>query len=72
MVCDVLPESPAEAAGLSVGDLLLEADGAPLVGARALSAIVHDRSPGDTIRLLRSRGGAREEILLQLGERPAG
>ncbi len=71
IICDVLPESPAEAAGLSVGDLLLEVDGAPLAGPRSLSAIVHERSPGDTLRMLRSRGGTREEIQLQLGERPA-
>jgi len=72
LVCDVIPASPAEAAGLSVGDLLLEAEGTPLAGAHALSAMVYERAPGETIRLLRSRGGVTQEIRLQLGERPAG
>ena len=72
VVADVVPQSPADAQGLDVGDLLVAADGENLETVEALTALVYGRSPGDTIRLRRRRGAQVDEFELKLGERPAG
>ncbi len=51
----VLPGSPAEAAGIKAGDVLLDIDGAPLGEDRPLASAIARKRAGDTvsIRLLR-------------------
>ena len=46
-----LPESPAEAAGLRDGDVILTIDGKPVAGLKGLMQVLVERSPGDEIEI---------------------
>jgi aminopeptidase N len=62
-VTQVLPGTPAEAAGLEAGDLLVAIDDAEIADVRGYSNILRGHEPGDTIRLRVVRDG--EEIVLE-------
>lgn len=68
-VTELTPGTPA-AGLLRRGDVLLQADGAPLHSADELAAIVRRKQAGDTLQLVLLRHGARMEITLQLAARP--
>ncbi len=62
LVTEVEPKSPADAAGIEAGDVLLEVDSVALGSPRELIRRV-DRVPeGDKIQLLLSRRGERKTI----------
>ena len=61
VVTDMAAGSPAEAAGLKRGDVVVQADGAAAT-AVTLSEALRARKSGDKIRLRISRGGAEEDI----------
>ena len=60
---------PAATAGLLVGDILVEVDGTAITGPESLRAALGDR-PGETIKLVIVRGGARHELAVTLGSKP--
>ena len=62
--------SGADQAGVRVGDVIVEVDGADLATMPELVALVRRRSPGDTIVLTVLREGERLSITVELGERP--
>jgi M6 family metalloprotease-like protein len=62
----VTPGSPAQAAGIRTGDLVVKVDGAPLAGAATLGDSLADRKPGDTVTLALRRDGKDMELKLQL------
>jgi S1-C subfamily serine protease len=70
--------TPAAAAGLKEGDIIVSADGKQLVGESALGEILNDHKPGDKITLQvvtpQSQGGSGQprNVDITLGERPAG
>lgn len=68
-VVNVIPGSPAQTAGVSVGDIIFKIDGKS-VGAdsEALSTIVSGKKPGDSISLDIWRGGQTSTISVTLGE----
>jgi membrane-associated protease RseP (regulator of RpoE activity) len=67
----VYEESPAEEAGLRVGDRVVSADGQELSGADGLVSLVGDSSPGDRLELvLLGEGDDRRTVVVTLGERP--
>ncbi len=59
-VIDVMPESPAERAGLVRGDVILKADGVRLTSTESLRRQVLSRDPGTEITLSIQRSGRRE------------
>jgi S1-C subfamily serine protease len=61
---------PAEQAGILVGDILLNLDGALLDSPGRLLEELGDRRAGDGIRLIVRRGGQDTEINVIVGERP--
>jgi serine protease Do len=70
LVADVLPESPAAAAGLRSGDVLVEINGRAVSSRSQLERTVSLLSPGDSVRLT-IRRAARELVLsMRLGEEP--
>jgi S1-C subfamily serine protease len=82
----VTPGGPAEAAGVQGstdttmvdgfevpvgGDVVVEADGAPIIDFSALLVAVSGKVPGDTIALTVLRGGERQQIDVALAPRPS-
>ena len=59
LVIEILPDSPAAAAGLQIGDLLLHAGGKRLDAPDALARVVQDAVPGDTVVVDLARLGQR-------------
>lgn len=69
-ITGVVSGSPAEAAGLKVGDLMTELDGRD-IGAEATSgASIMDHRPGDRVTVTVERDGKKLKLPVTLGSRP--
>ncbi|MFD2190205.1 Do family serine endopeptidase [Pistricoccus aurantiacus] len=66
----VVPNGPADKAGLKSGDVLLKINDRFLVDARAVMADIAEIPPGTQLPLRILRDGERQEIVLTVGERP--
>jgi Do/DeqQ family serine protease len=71
LVNQVMPKSPAEAAGLKTGDLILSVDGKPVKDPRELQRIIGDAEIGKSIEFTILRDKARQTVKVQVGEMPA-
>lgn len=86
LVQSVIPDSPADEAGLEVGDAEMTLDGRPvLAGGDIIVAVdgdpvsemvdvidaVDSKQPGDEIELTLLRAGEERDVTLELGNRPA-
>jgi serine protease Do len=71
LVAEVAQGSPAEAAGLQQGDIIVKADGQDVTNSSALYAIDRDKKPGDKVQLSVDRNGQEQSVTVTLGERPA-
>ena len=67
LVSQVAPNSPAAAAGLKAGDVILRIDGEPMVQAGALSARIAQAVPGDRIQLSLWRQQKTQDLTVTLG-----
>src|SRR5882762_1502124 len=67
LVIGVTPGSPAEAAGLLVGDVMLEFDGHPVDGPDDLLALLTGDRVGTTLPVRVRRGAAIQELTVQVG-----
>lgn len=70
IIATVQPGSPAEEAGINVGDIVLAVDGEPVNGQAGLVAAIRDRSPGDTISIELVRDEQRVTLSATLVARP--
>ncbi|MEM9418579.1 MAG: PDZ domain-containing protein [Planctomycetota bacterium] len=70
VVSDVMPESPADAAGLRSGDVLLKVDGQLLLHPTQLTRLVPTYPAGQEIDLTILRGGEQIKQKAILAERP--
>lgn len=66
----ILPNSPAAAAGLKDGDILLEVNGRKLEGKWTLAKAIQSLTVGDVVRLKVARGGVLLELKAQLDAHP--
>jgi serine protease Do len=66
----VFPGSPAEAAGLREGDVIVSVDGDQITAETDLATLMLSRSPGDTITLRVLRDSSVTEIQVTLGVLP--
>jgi len=71
VVEQVVPDSPADQAGLQVYDVILEANRQKINDADQLKDLVSKLKIGDTITLLVSRSGQNQIVTATLKERPA-
>lgn len=62
-------ETPAETAGLKVGDVILKLNDKPLAKREELQELLKEMAAGDEIKLELERDGKTETLTLNLGER---
>ena len=68
----VIPGSPAEAAGLQAGDVIVAINGEQITVDTDLSMLIVPHQPGETITLRVLRDNSAREVEVTLGELPAG
>lgn len=71
VVGSVAPGSPAAAAGIRKGDIIIEVNGKKVEDAGTLQELIRNASVGTSIRLTVLRDGSRRTIPVTLGELPA-
>jgi putative serine protease PepD len=72
LVQEIASGSPAERAGLRVGDLVVAIDGKAVVSYSELGARIRSHKPGDKVTLKVVRGGNETTVTATLAQRPAG
>jgi S1-C subfamily serine protease len=70
IVLNVEPQSPANQAGLLIGDLLVKLNDTALNSMEDIQAALEPESVGKTMKLSVVRGGAPLELSIVIGERP--
>lgn len=65
----VIEGSPAEKAGLKVGDVVLRFNGEEVTSVRKLERLIEEVAPDHTARLTISRGGGEQELSVTVGQR---
>ena len=63
--------SPADAAGLLIGDVMLDFDGHPVEAPEDLLDLLIGDRVGTSVKVRVLRGGAIQELTVRVGERPA-
>ncbi|GAB4389931.1 S1C family serine protease [Albidovulum sp.] len=70
LITDVTPDSPAAAAGLKRGDVVVAVDGAKVASPRDLARLVAGDAPGTKVKLELLRAGKPTDLAVTLGTRP--
>jgi len=72
VIVEVMPDSPAEKAGLQKGDVIVAVDGQKLDAENNLADLIAKYKPGDTVTLEIERPDDKEpfEVTVKLGEHP--
>jgi serine protease Do len=70
LVGDVNPSSPAQAAGLQRGDIILEVNGKPMVDSNQLRMTISMMQPGSEAKLKVVRDGSQRDVTVKLRELP--
>ena len=70
VVQEVVAGSPAEAAGVQVGDIITAVDGTPIDANHRLADVVSQYQPGDRVKLKVWRAGNVKSVTATLGENP--
>lgn len=70
LVMHVAPEGPAKNAGISLGDVIVSADGAPVSDFRELHAHLGGKRTGEQLKLRVLRSGKPLDVTVELGDRP--
>jgi len=70
LVGDVSPNSPAQAAGLQRGDIILEVNGKPMTDSNQLRMTISMMQPGSEAQLKVVHDGSQRELTIKLHELP--
>jgi serine protease Do len=70
VIVEVTPDSPADDAGLQVGDVIVRIDSDDIDDAPGLTAVVGDHQPGDNVAVLVDRDGTERTLRVTLATRP--
>ena len=66
----IIPDSPAAAAGLQDGDIIVSVDGQQITAEQDLSTLIVNYAPGDTVTLRVLRDNTAREVEITLAELP--
>jgi len=66
----VVPDSPADIAGIEEDDVIVELGGRTVRGPRALTEALGSNEPGDTVKIDVVRDGDRKTVTVKLGAHP--
>ncbi|MCC7451639.1 MAG: PDZ domain-containing protein [Anaerolineae bacterium] len=69
-IVEVVPQSPADTAGLKTGDLIVAVDNQSVQRVEQVQAILSHKAPGETVMLRLRRSDVLLEITVQLAPRP--
>jgi putative serine protease PepD len=67
----VVKGSPADSAGLKVGDVITKFHGSTITTADTLTTVVTSATPGEKVALSIRRGGSTKQLSLTLGTQPS-
>ncbi len=67
----VMENSPAQAAGLQAGDVLISVDGDEVTGTRKLTRLISEIAPDHKTKLIIWRNGSEQEVTATISRRPA-
>jgi serine peptidase DegS len=70
VIANLYVGSPAQAAGLRPGDLLLAIDGVPVSSAEDARALIAARKPGSTLTIHEQRGSSQLDVKVHVAEQP--
>jgi putative serine protease PepD len=70
LVQDVVPDGPAERAGVRTGDIVIGVDGLTVGDPSDIAAAIADKKPGDEVEVKVQRSGRTMTLRATLGKRP--
>ncbi len=71
LIRSVVPGGPADDAGVTEGDIVVEFDGSAIETAEDLGEAIRSHRPGDTVEVVVVReGGERATVTIELGVNP--
>ena len=70
VVSDLLPEGPAEKAGLKRGDVVASVNGEPMKNAQEFDSTIYRRSPGSVLTFRVLRGASQLDATVKVEESP--
>jgi S1-C subfamily serine protease len=70
IVFSVVPDSPADEAGLQTGDIISEVDGEPVESRDQLIEMIGQKAPGEEVELAIQRGSESLTLTVTLAEHP--
>jgi len=67
---EVMPDTPADRAGLQEGDLIIAVDGQLVDEEHSLHELIGQHKPGDVVKITYRRGTKEHEVRVKLGKHP--
>lgn len=69
-IANVMPNGPADNAGIKAGDVIISIDGTQTTDPNTLVGIVSKKSPNSTLNTMILRDGVEQTLSITVGERP--
>lgn len=70
LITEVMPNSPAQKAGIKTGDILIEIDGKAIDNTNAMLETIASQTPGTVVAINLLRNEANTRVQVKIGKRP--